>query len=217
MQHEPCPTPTHPEPGSLEQSGLVAQVGGAPRGVPDLDRDRLLLDRGRFGATGSELVQRPHDGLTAKLPPPLLNTRCVKLPSVSTCALQRCPKTALARGHPRPPCALLAGPRPAPSSRRSSGLHRCFLPTAADARLRGKPIFRHYRRAVGKFLGGGPCAQGLDNVIPLPLGQTSKGAIRRHERLGGVLGHYRREAAWRGRSSFRTGRGKQQIGCTGGR
>jgi putative transposase len=37
--------------------------------------------------------------------------------------------------------------------------------------------------------------QGLDNVIPLPLGQPGKGAIRRHERLGGVLGHYRREAA----------------------
>jgi hypothetical protein len=37
--------------------------------------------------------------------------------------------------------------------------------------------------------------QGLDNVIPLPLGQPGKGAIRRHERLGGVLTHYRREAA----------------------
>ena len=37
--------------------------------------------------------------------------------------------------------------------------------------------------------------QGLDNVIPLPLGQPGKGAIRRHERLGGVLSHYRREAA----------------------
>jgi putative transposase len=37
--------------------------------------------------------------------------------------------------------------------------------------------------------------QGLDNVIPLPLGQSGKGAIRRHERLGGVLGNYRREAA----------------------
>jgi putative transposase len=37
--------------------------------------------------------------------------------------------------------------------------------------------------------------QGLDNVIPMPLGQSGKGAIRRHERLGGVLGHYRREAA----------------------
>jgi transposase InsO family protein len=37
--------------------------------------------------------------------------------------------------------------------------------------------------------------QGLNNVIPLPLGQTGKGAVRRHERLGGVLGHYRREAA----------------------
>ena len=37
--------------------------------------------------------------------------------------------------------------------------------------------------------------QGLDNVIPLPLGQPGKGAIRRHERLGGVLGHYRRDAA----------------------
>ena len=37
--------------------------------------------------------------------------------------------------------------------------------------------------------------QGLDNVIPLPLGQTGKGAIRRHERLGGVLRHYRRDAA----------------------
>jgi hypothetical protein len=37
--------------------------------------------------------------------------------------------------------------------------------------------------------------QGLDNVIPLPLGQPGKGAIRRHERLGGILGHYRREAA----------------------
>ena len=37
--------------------------------------------------------------------------------------------------------------------------------------------------------------QGLDNVIPLRLGQTGKGAIRRHERLVGVLGHYRREAA----------------------
>ncbi|HWX08813.1 MAG TPA: integrase core domain-containing protein [Gaiellaceae bacterium] len=36
--------------------------------------------------------------------------------------------------------------------------------------------------------------QGLANVIPLPLGQTGKGAIRRHERLGGVLGHYRRYA-----------------------
>jgi putative transposase len=37
--------------------------------------------------------------------------------------------------------------------------------------------------------------QGLDNVIPLPLGQSDTGAIRRHERLGGVLGHYRRDAA----------------------
>jgi transposase InsO family protein len=37
--------------------------------------------------------------------------------------------------------------------------------------------------------------QGLDNAIPLPLGQTGKGAIPSHERLGGVLGHYRREAA----------------------
>ena len=37
--------------------------------------------------------------------------------------------------------------------------------------------------------------QGLDNVIPLPLGQPGKGAIRRHERLGGVPGHYRRDAA----------------------
>ena len=37
--------------------------------------------------------------------------------------------------------------------------------------------------------------QGLDNVIPLPLGQPGNGAIRRHERLARVLGHYRREAA----------------------
>ena len=37
--------------------------------------------------------------------------------------------------------------------------------------------------------------QGLDNVIPLPLGQPGKGALRRHERLGGVLRHYRRDAA----------------------
>jgi transposase InsO family protein len=37
--------------------------------------------------------------------------------------------------------------------------------------------------------------QALDNVIPLPLGQSGKGVIRRHERLGGVLGNYRREAA----------------------
>ena len=37
--------------------------------------------------------------------------------------------------------------------------------------------------------------QGLDNVSPLPLGQPGKGAIRRHERLGGVLRHYRRDAA----------------------
>jgi putative transposase len=37
--------------------------------------------------------------------------------------------------------------------------------------------------------------QGLDNAIPLPLGQIGKGAIRRYERLGGVLAHYRREAA----------------------
>jgi hypothetical protein len=28
-----------------------------------------------------------------------------------------------------------------------------------------------------------------------PLGPPGKGAIRRHGRLGGVLGHYRREAA----------------------
>ncbi len=37
--------------------------------------------------------------------------------------------------------------------------------------------------------------QGLDNVIPLPLGQSGEGEIRPRERLGGVLGHYRREAA----------------------
>jgi quinol monooxygenase YgiN len=37
--------------------------------------------------------------------------------------------------------------------------------------------------------------QGLDNVIPLPLGQSGKRVIRRHERLGGVLGNYRWEAA----------------------
>ena len=37
--------------------------------------------------------------------------------------------------------------------------------------------------------------QGLGNGVLLPLGQPCKGAIRRHERLGGLLNHYRREAA----------------------
>src|ERR1019366_2760710 len=51
--------------------------------------------------------------------------------------------------------------------------------------------------------------QGLDNVIPLPLGQPGKEAIRRHERLGGVRAHYRRAAAQTGPSSFWTGRGRR--------
>ena len=32
--------------------------------------------------------------------------------------------------------------------------------------------------------------QGLDNVVPLPLGQPGNGAIRCHERLGGLLRHF---------------------------
>ena len=37
--------------------------------------------------------------------------------------------------------------------------------------------------------------QGLGNVIALPLPRSRHGAVRRHERLGGILAHYRREAA----------------------
>jgi len=57
---------------------------------------------------------------------------------------------------------------------------------------------RHLRAVVGEYVEHYHHErnhQGLDNVIPLPFGQPGKGAIRRHERLGGVLGHYRREAA----------------------
>src|ERR1019366_7525164 len=57
-----------------------------------------------------------------------LNRRCVNTLSVSTCALQLCPRPwpRATRGRLRP--SLLAGPRPAPSSRRSCGLHRRLLP-----------------------------------------------------------------------------------------
>ena len=57
---------------------------------------------------------------------------------------------------------------------------------------------RHFRRAITEYVAHYHHErnhQGLDNVIPLPLGQPGKGAIRRHERLGGLLNHYRREAA----------------------
>jgi putative transposase len=37
--------------------------------------------------------------------------------------------------------------------------------------------------------------QGLDNVIPLPIGHPTTGVTRRRERLGGVLKFYHREAA----------------------
>jgi hypothetical protein len=56
--------------------------------------------------------------------------------------------------------------------------------TAPTASIAAKFAYHHERNH-----------QGLDNVIPLPFGQPGKGAIRRHERLGGVLGHYRRAAA----------------------
>jgi hypothetical protein len=35
----------------------------------------------------------------------------------------------------------------------------------------------------------------LEAILVLAAAVADKGAIRRHERLGGVLAHYRREAA----------------------
>src|ERR1019366_3625712 len=62
-----------------------------------------------------------------------LNRRCVNTLSVRTCALQLCPKDGRGPEPPEAACALLAGPRLAPSSRRSCGLHRRLLPPQAGS------------------------------------------------------------------------------------
>jgi thiol-disulfide isomerase/thioredoxin len=61
-----------------------------------------------------------------------------------------------------------------------------------DARYRGRGL-----SVVALSLDEDPVdfAEMMRGRAPLPLGQPGKGAIRRHERLGGVLGHYRRDAA----------------------
>jgi hypothetical protein len=57
----------------------------------------------RFARDGvGRSVERPHDGMTARLPPPLLNTRCVNPPSVLTCASCLCSPAALASQPGRP-------------------------------------------------------------------------------------------------------------------
>jgi hypothetical protein len=48
----------------------------------------------------------------------------------------------------------------------------------------------------GSYLGATESLGDLDISLSFYRNETNgKGAIRRHERLGGVLGHYRREAA----------------------
>jgi hypothetical protein len=77
-----------------------------------------------------------------------LNRRCVNTLSVSTCALQLCPRPwpRATRGRLRP--SLLAGPRPAPSSRRSCGLHRRLLPPQPTRNARETSISPPQERGI---------------------------------------------------------------------
>jgi hypothetical protein len=80
-------------------------------------------------------------GLTTRLPPPLLNTRCAKPPSGCTCALRLCPKSRwprATRGRLRPRRWDL---RPAPSSRRSCGSASAFLPPQPTRNCAGDQYF----------------------------------------------------------------------------
>ena len=123
---------------SRSRPGAPRRPGG--RASPALDaarRDRLAPTPTHRAARS---VTRPRVTRFARTPRSLgpsapdwprvrsLNRRCVNTLSVSTCALQLCPRPwpRATRGRLRP--SLLAGPRPAPSSRRSCGLHRRLLP-----------------------------------------------------------------------------------------
>jgi putative transposase len=74
----------------------------------------------------------------------------------------------------RVPVSRRADSRAAPSSRRS-GIRRSTITTSAITKA---------STTSSRCRSGNPA-----------LGQPGKGAIRRHERFGGVLIHYRREAA----------------------
>ena len=138
-------------------SRYLIQLEGKPD--PVVSQISIAADRswnrGPFRATRSDVRSSDRDGVTARLPPPLLNTRSVKTPSVSTCALQLCPRTAVAQGHPRPPAPTLLDPRAAPSSRRSCGLDgRLLLPQPAR-KCAGNQYFAHRLKESRGTVGAG--------------------------------------------------------------
>jgi hypothetical protein len=112
----------------------------APRTVPDLDRGRLQLESRNISRDRVERPSRDHKRMTARLPPPLLNTPMRKdsvgshLCAPALPSERRWPK-ATRGGLRRPPRWTSTRTFVASLMRPASALSS---PAAADAKLRGK-------------------------------------------------------------------------------